>query len=433
MKDTKTLVRNEKIPDSQLKDFILQVVNTTDRLVDGSDDYIAQKYRQFFPTRDRDIQLLAGMLSWFSNPNHPDPNDPFDRKEAGGMLCRGVIGGLRNRLRAVWLAGNENAAEWRLFKLQAHMHGRTNLDGNRKRHLHPPSPDTPIELAIDWVRRNLLTLRVCRNPECLSPLFVADRAQRRFCLSCVSVSQKAHKRRWWRERKRLPEEPKMKAGAMVVPEKRSVSASPESERRWKQFLHDIVNAHKNDFDYILKKYANAGFLPSKTISERAFAAFRRNELIGKYYTDDKLIPLIHQEKQKALNKLRQGLRSIWSADDDYTAQWRLFSLQDQVSADPEMYDSGVDSQPPPSDRLVYQAFGYLQRKLHMLRTCENPDCETLPFFIADKSRQTHCSDGCAALAQSKYKTRWWKEKGPEWRKATRPKPKKSRRPLRKSR
>ena len=63
----------------------------------------------------------------------------------------------------------------------------------------------------------------------------------------------------------------MNAGAKIVPAKRIDRASPESERKWKQFLHDIVNAQENNFDYILKVYAEAGFLPLKTMIERVAA------------------------------------------------------------------------------------------------------------------------------------------------------------------
>jgi len=428
MKGTKTLVKDIKFTDQQLKDFILEVVNAPDCLVDGSDDYLAQKYRQLLPTRDRDIQLLAGTLSWFQDPNHPDPNDPFDQKEAAGMLCRSVMGSLRNRLRSVWLAGYDDVADWRIRMLQRQAHWSTSLEDQRSRNLYPPSPDTPIELAIDWVRRNLLMLHVCRNPECSRPFFVAHRAQQRFCLECVSASQKAHKRRWWRKKKLLKEEPEMKAGATIVRGKRPDTTSSVSERRLKKFLHDIVNAADNRFDYILKVYVDAGFLPSKTLSERAVA------LNPGFLTTQELTLRRQREMRQVVEQLRNGLQRIWSADDAATAEWRLFSLQNEIyrSADTTMYESGAELQPPPDDRLVYRALGRLRRSLHMLRTCKNPACET-PFFIADKGGQTHCSDVCAALAQREYKTQWWREKGPEWRKARRPKAKKSRRPVRQPR
>jgi hypothetical protein len=361
MKGTKTLVMDIKFTDQQLKDFMLEVVNAPDRQVDGSDDYLVQKYRQFFPTRDPDIQLVGEMLSRFRNPNHPTSNDPFDQKEAGEMLCRGVIGGLRNGLRAVWRAEYDDVAEWRIFMLQLQAHWRTNFEDQRSRDFYPPSPDTPIELVVDWVRRHLLMLRICRNPECTRPFFVAHLAQQRFCLECVSASQKAHKRRWWRKKKRLQEEPEMEAGARIVLRKRPGTASRVSERRLKTFLQDIVNAGEDSFDYILGVYAEAGCLPSKTISERAFAAFQGNELI---LTDSmaKELPLrIHQEKREALRTLREGLRSIWSADDGYRARWRLFSLQHKIyrSGDPTNYDLGEEF-PPPADRIVHQAFGFLR-------------------------------------------------------------------------
>src|SRR5271170_5087322 len=197
----KTLVRNGKIPDRQLEDFILEVVNAPDREVDGSDDYLAQKYRPFFPTRDRDIQLLGEVLSRFRDPNHPAPKNRFDQKEAREMLRRGVIGDLRNRLREVWLA-KDDVAEWRICMLQLHAHLSTNLEDQRSRRLYPPSPDTPIELAIDWARRNLSRRRVCRNPDCSRPYFVVSSARRCLCSdACIAATQKAHKRRWWKDKK----------------------------------------------------------------------------------------------------------------------------------------------------------------------------------------------------------------------------------------
>lgn len=412
MKGRKTLVKNAKIADQQLKDFILEVVNAPDRQVDGSDDYLASRHRQFFPTRDRDIQLLGEVLSRLRDPNHPAPNDPFDQKEAGEMLCRGVIGELRNRLRAVWLAGDEDVAERRLFRLLLHIHSVTDFENRKSRHLYPPSPDTPIEQAVDWVRRNLLMLHVCRNPECPRPFFVTQRAQRRFCLECVSASQKAHKRRWWREKKRLQEEPKMKADARIVPTKRSGTPSREAVRKLKQFLHDIVNAHENNFDYILKVYAEAGFLPSKTISEQAVA------LSPDFLTPEELLRTTQQERRQVVKQLSEGLRSLWNADDQYTARWGVFNLQNKLY--------------PPVDRLAHKAFDYLRRKLHMLRTCENPACQT-PLFIADKGGQTHCSDICGRWGQKKAKARWWKQEGPKWRKRRRLQQKKSRRSLMKPR
>jgi hypothetical protein len=220
----------------------------------------------------------------------------------------------------------------------------------------------------------------------------------------------------------------MRAGAKIVPAKRSGSARPESERKWKQFLHEVVNAHENNFDYILKVYAQAGFLPSKTISERAVV------LNAEFLKPEQLRSRSRQERHRVVERLREGLRSIWSADDQHTARWRLFNLQNEVcgSTDPT-YDSSEGLQPPPADRLVHQGFGYLRRNLRLLRTCANPACQVAPFFIADKVTQKYCSDTCARAGQQKAKAHWWKVEGPRWRKRRRLQQKKVRRPLRKTR
>ena len=295
-------------------------------------------------------------------------------------------------------------------------------------------------------------LRTCRNPKCDRPFFVADKAQQRLCSkTCVELSQRDHKRRWFRTNKGLRQGeqgsdergPKhdfdtlpisaTATGSAAVQEgrtkrKRSGRAGAESERTLKQFLQDIVNAPEDRIDYVLKRYS--GYFPSKTKTERMAASRLFDPAL---LTPEKLQPIKQREARQAVEELREGLRCIWGADDRYTAQWRLFNLQDgqHRSADPEKYGPGEELQPPPADRLVHQALACLRRNLHMLRTCKNPTCQTHPFFIAEKGRQRYCSDVCSPVGQQKAKTRWWKEKGPAWRKRRRLQQKKSRRPLRK--
>lgn len=431
--------------DQQLKDFILEVVNAPDRLIDGSDDYLAQKYRQFFPTRDSDIQLLAGTLSWFQDPNHPDPNDPFDRKEAGEILCRAVIRELRNRLRAVWLAKYDDVAEWRLFMVQLHIHQVTDAEDLRSRRLYPPSPDTPIEQAVDLVRRSLLMLRTCRNPECTKPFFVASRAQQRLCSdACTSIAQKAHKRQWWAEnkasqvRKRqnqhgtgpetmdpstqvdganlvvtggrpVDSDLELRRGATIVRAKSRVPVG-ESKRTLKRFLQNVVNASQNR-DHIRTAYAK--FFPSMTRTEQLVA---RKASHNEFLTPENLRAIKEREKREELEQLQKGLQSIWNADEHHTARWRLFTLQSELERRTHLFRSEELKSLPP-DQPIDRAFGFLRRNLHLLRTCSNTSCQTFRLFIASKPGQTHCSTSCTTAVQKQIKTRWWKEKGSQWRKS----------------
>ncbi len=451
MKGTKTLVKNAKLTDRQLKDFFLEVVNTADRLVDGSDDYLAQKYRRFFPTRDRDVQLMA-RLFWQSR----DANDPFLLKEMGEILCRAVIGELRDRLRAVWLAGYEEVAEWRLFILQLHIHRVTNAEDQKKRYLHPPSPDTLLELAIDWVRRNIWMLRVCRNPECPRPFFVARVAQERICSdACIAIVQKAHKRRWWTEKKashlhkrenrqrpvvQEAADPSMEtdranaattAGTRTYPEletrpgakilrSQSRIQGGESERTLKRFLQNVVNAPENRVAHLISAYAK--FFPAMSRTEQLVA---RKAFHDPFLTPEDLRTVRERERREELEQLQKGLESIWNADNHYTARWRLFTLQSELQGRTHLFRS-EELNPPPTDQPIHQALAFLRKNLHLLRTCSNASCQTFRFFIASKPGQKYCSTSCTTAVQKEFKTRWWKEKGSQWRKSRRAKQKTSR-------
>ncbi len=385
------------------------------------------------------------------DPNHPDPNNPLFQKEAGQILCRGVFGELRNRLRAVWLAEYDDVAEWRICMLQLLVHERTDFEDKRSRDVHPPSPDTPIELAIDWVRRHLLLLRVCRNPDCPRPFFIASAAQQRLCSdACIAVAQKAHKRKWWNKQNndenhlggeeihKSPVSPmaiadaaaeqlteprvNKKPGAKISKAKSRV-AGGESESTLKRFLQNIVNAPDNRVDNLLSTYAR--FFPSMTRAERLVA---RNAISGPFSTPDSLKISIQKEKREAFERLRGGLQSIWNSDDSDKARWRFFTLQAELhrSTDPDMCGSGEELKPPPADRPIHQALALLGRNLHVLKACNNAACHVFPLFIANKGSQRYCSDPCSSAAQQEFKTRWWEEKGSDWRKLRRAKQKKSR-------
>jgi hypothetical protein len=459
MKGTKTLVMNANIPDKQLKYFIIEVTNAPDSQVDGSDDYLALQYRRFFPTWGRDIQLFADVFSRLRDPNHPDPNNPLFQKEAGVILCRGVIRELRNRLRAVWLAEFDDVAEWRIRTLQLHTHRSTNFEDDRSKNLYPPSPETPIELAIDCVRRNLLMLRVCRNIDCPRPFFIASTAQDRFCSDgCVAIAQKSHKRRWWAKNRgtqpykqqiqrrptgeetmatsidsgsatglagdsQVTEAPvNTRPGAKIVGRGRYRVSGLECERTLKRFLQNILNTSENRVDHLISAYPK--FFPLQTRTEQLAA--RNIKMFSPSVSQEEVEAIVRKEKRDAFEQLRKGLQSIWNAEDPETARWRLFTLQADLHRSSELVLFRSDEElhqlhPPPADRLVNQALGFLGRNLRMLRTCSNPNCQTYRLFIASKRHQSYCSTLCTTLAQKGFKTRWWEEKGSEWRKARRKK------------
>lgn len=49
------------------------------------------------------------------------------------------------------------------------------------------------------------------------------------------------------------------------------------------------------------------------------------------------------------------------------------------------------------------------------KLCANSSCDVTPYFIAARSSQAYCSEGCALPAQREAKRRWWASDGPRWR------------------
>lgn len=208
-------------------------------------------------------------------------------------------------------------------------------------------------------------------------------------------------------------------------------AADKSDQELRTFLLDVVNAQDqlNDgtADYFFSRYPS--FFPSKETDTKALLP-----LLGRRMTSPEGLLLEGRQilHRAVIGEMREWLRAIWDAEDDYTKEWRLFNLQlhlHRVTDLSKYPGKGKSLQPPPLQAPINQALRYLHRSSRRLKKCGNKDCKT-PYFIADKGKQVYCSGECAAVAQKTYKRRWWKKEGPEWRKSRRTKesPRKSARP-----
>jgi hypothetical protein len=194
------------------------------------------------------------------------------------------------------------------------------------------------------------------------------------------------------------------------------------ERKLRTFLLDVVNADEQSVDgtvdYFFSHYSQ--FFPSKETDIKALLPF-----MGRRMTSKEGLQLESRQVyyRAMIGELRDSLRAIWDAEDEYTAEWRVFNLQLQSHriTDAKNYQwRDKNLRPPPLDTPISQALHYLHRNFDKLRRCGNADCKT-PYFIADRGKQSYCSVECAGVAQKEYKRRWWKNSGPSWRESRRKK------------
>lgn len=459
-----TLATEGTVPDQRLRAFVLDVVNAAEHKVDGSTDYFFRQYEEFFPTKDVDIEVA---IPWFGR--RWTTREGL-RQEVPQIYYRAVISELRGGLRAVWKSEDDETAELRLFNVQLVVHRVMDIRDDVDKDLQPSPADGPIHQAIQWVRRNLLMLRVCPNFEsrttttatgsqqaakkvkaeqCRTPFFVADKSQRRFCSEgCAEVAQRKHKLRWWNKTRKAQKRatrrqsvtehnttnPLQTSSSAEIPMRvrpgrikrnQRLPADASAEHKLKRFLQDIVNATGKDTKYIFSVYKQ--FFPATSRAEDIVALLPR---IGKKLPE----PVLHSDEQvvrRALvEELRDRLRTIWRAEGEATARWRLFKLRSDSWLGPR---PAINCEPHPDSKHqellaiaepIQRALHCLERNLNKLRTCGNPECST-PFFIADKQKQRYCSGPCARPAQVEWKQRWWREKGQQWRKRKRQQRKKS--------
>ena len=61
-------------------------------------------------------------------------------------------------------------------------------------------PRSEFDRAVYRLFRSSALAKVCANPDCPAPYFIAGRTTQQFCSEkCSGVLQKEHKRRWWKE------------------------------------------------------------------------------------------------------------------------------------------------------------------------------------------------------------------------------------------
>jgi len=145
-----------------------------------------------------------------------------------------------------------------------------------------------------------------------------------------------------------------------------------------------------------------------------------DEKPGAKPVDEQINEMLHEHW---MLKLREAVRSVWTAPDLRTKRWGAFRILDQMifSGDPSdayawpfwKFPERVVRLSPPT--TFEQALLYLIRPDVRTGLCANEECPA-PFYFPSRRSQRHCSTECALPSQQAYKRRWWNEHGRAWRK-----------------
>jgi hypothetical protein len=101
----------------------------------------------------------------------------------------------RDILRLIW-RGDDSANDYLKVLLAG---SRTEFDWKRGELMYKPQND--FEKAVYALFRNSKLAKVCGNPDCPAPLFIAQRKSQCYCgEDCAQVYQKEWKRKWWKNR-----------------------------------------------------------------------------------------------------------------------------------------------------------------------------------------------------------------------------------------
>ena len=182
------------IADSAMRAFIVDVANAGNKKIAGRELYFFTHYREFFPTKDEDMDFwsLCPGRNCYKAPDEIDSRLPYEYHWT-------VIRSLRDRLRDVWRAKENNKleAKLRVFRARVAMHGLTYTRGRSNWRLQPPSPHAPIYQALRWVQQNFPKLKTCKNSRCRRRFFVAAGKGSYCSPDCRRIGFNESKMRWW--------------------------------------------------------------------------------------------------------------------------------------------------------------------------------------------------------------------------------------------
>ena len=150
---------------------------------------------------------------------------------------------------------------------------------------------------------------------------------------------------------------------------RKTLATDKSDQELRGFLLDVANAEDRPTDatanYFFSRYPT--FFPSKDTDIKSLLPF-----LGRRMTSPEGLLLEGGQilHRAIVGEMREWLRAIWDAEDDYTKEWRLFNLQLHLHRVTDLNKNpgkGKRLQPPPLQAPINQASRYLHRSFGRLK------------------------------------------------------------------
>ena len=174
----------------------------------GSFDWFVSRWPRFIFVPDNDLPYSIGEQVLTKIPNFPRRFlGVWQRREDLRQVWRGHSGKLAAILlpslppdelsaqeRSAYLSKDESdtAGEWQWPP-------QIKVDWQRSQFVYEPR--TEFQTAVYALFRQSALAKVCANPDCVAPYFIAGRATQRYCSDgCAQVFQREWKRRWWKER-----------------------------------------------------------------------------------------------------------------------------------------------------------------------------------------------------------------------------------------
>jgi hypothetical protein len=177
---------------SKLEGFVLDLANLEHGDRENAYRFL-RTWRDFFPPHFPEnsayLRQIAEDSALIDDLAFPPPPSEQEEQKLYPVFFLGEL------LRRVWREPDMRKKEYRAFLVRRFHHVETSQSSISR--TEPPELNA-FERAMYHFQKMLPKAKVCANPECAYPYFLATRRQYRFCdPKCALPFQQQYKREWW--------------------------------------------------------------------------------------------------------------------------------------------------------------------------------------------------------------------------------------------
>lgn len=175
------------------REFLIELANLRDGA--AAAERFETRFKEFQRLSESGLQTSADLQTLTVRSDCTDAAASLIGAGTIDLLRNHALFAMRDELRLIWATRDLTTKEWRIFLFRLD----PNISVDLLSAMGAPPPNA-FHQAVMYLFKWAAKTRVCRNPDCSSRYFLAQRKTQKYCSEdCALPAQRACKRDWWRK------------------------------------------------------------------------------------------------------------------------------------------------------------------------------------------------------------------------------------------